>query len=57
MKFRVYQLSDLFWTIFERDGLIYSCKGFGWPQPKKVVTYWIVIYGKTTTTIRTNFKK
>lgn len=36
MKFRVYQLGDLFWVIFEKDGLIYSCKGFGWPQPKEV---------------------
>ena len=36
MKFRVYQLNDLFWTIFERDGFIYSCKGFGWPQLKEV---------------------
>jgi hypothetical protein len=36
IKMRIYQLGDLFWAIFERDNCIYSCKGFGWPQPKNV---------------------
>lgn len=36
MKLRIYQLNDLFWVIFERDGCIYSSKGFGWPQLKEV---------------------
>ncbi len=36
MKFRIYKSNDLFWVIFEKDGHIYSSKGFGWPQPNVV---------------------
>lgn len=37
MKYRIYQLGELFWVIFERNGYIYSSKGFGCPQPEEVV--------------------